>query len=353
MSLTEQIESVQRLGQRFEFGARPGLDAGMLVRWPQHKMRAVGGVAAPERGAERRRYRDASLGVEPVLVRAEELHHAPLIAFPAGRLIASSVMGVHGIAWAFVGVKGNWRRLRIFCVWRSMAWHPTEIPVSFLYQECQTACKPGSVRTRKCGTTIPLGRVLRRASRDQPGRRSGNAPAPCGTAVPIRSCSRWGLPCRPCCQGRGALLPHRFALARGLPCGACAGGVFSVALSLGSPPPAVSRHRIPVEPGLSSAACATAAVRPSGRATNGCGCGTRQARFHQRETTEIARRATERELCHRFAKRVSCRVVGGSPASISVAVVRRPSLSLGRQLPCHQPQQASQSAHGCRRPPHR
>ena len=35
------------------------------------------------------------------------------------------------------------------------------------------------------------------------------------TAAPIRSCSRWGLPCRPCCQGRGALLPHRFALARG------------------------------------------------------------------------------------------------------------------------------------------
>jgi hypothetical protein len=38
-----------------------------------------------------------------------------------------------------------------------------------------------------------------------------------GAAVPIRSCSRWGLPCRPCCQGRGALLPHRFALARGVP----------------------------------------------------------------------------------------------------------------------------------------
>jgi hypothetical protein len=34
-------------------------------------------------------------------------------------------------------------------------------------------------------------------------------------AAPIRSCSRWGLPCHPCCQGRGALLPHRFALARG------------------------------------------------------------------------------------------------------------------------------------------
>ncbi len=35
------------------------------------------------------------------------------------------------------------------------------------------------------------------------------------------------------------------------PCSA-SGGLFSVALSLGSPPPAVSRHRISVEPGLSS-----------------------------------------------------------------------------------------------------
>jgi hypothetical protein len=115
----------------------------------------------------------------------------------------------------------------------------------------------------KCGTTIPLGRALRRASRDQPGRQSGNAPVPCDTAAPIRSCSRWGLPCRPCCQGRGALLPHRFALARGAPSRPCAGGLFSVALSLGSPPPAVSRHRFPVEPGLSSDAVRH--QRPSGR----------------------------------------------------------------------------------------
>ena len=31
-------------------------------------------------------------------------------------------------------------------------------------------------------------------------------------AVPIWFCSRWGLPCRPCCQRRGALLPHPFTL---------------------------------------------------------------------------------------------------------------------------------------------
>src|ERR1700749_5089176 len=33
-------------------------------------------------------------------------------------------------------------------------------------------------------------------------------------AVPIRSCSRWGLPCRFRCRTRGALLPHLFTLAR-------------------------------------------------------------------------------------------------------------------------------------------
>ena len=46
-----------------------------------------------------------------------------------------------------------------------------------------------------------------------------------------------------------------------------AGGLFSVALSLGSPPPAVNRHRVPVEPGLSSTPARTLArrVRGSGR----------------------------------------------------------------------------------------
>jgi len=35
----------------------------------------------------------------------------------------------------------------------------------------------------------------------------------CSRAVPIRSCSRWGLPCRFRRRKRGALLPHRFTLA--------------------------------------------------------------------------------------------------------------------------------------------
>ena len=49
------------------------------------------------------------------------------------------------------------------------------------------------------------------------------------------------------------------------------GGLFSVALSLGSPPPAVSRHRTSVEPGLSSNApdVTRAHQRPSSRLANG------------------------------------------------------------------------------------
>ena len=89
---------------------------------------------------------------------------------------------------------------------------------------------------------------------EEPPGPGAEAPVP---VVPIRSCSRWGLPCRRRYRKRGALLPHRFALTckvAALPPPPRAGGLFSVALSLGSPPPAVSRHRSSVEPGLSSIA---------------------------------------------------------------------------------------------------
>ena len=71
------------------------------------------------------------------------------------------------------------------------------------------ACKPGSVRRLRSKMAIPLGRASLRASRDPPGRRSGNG----SNTIPIWSCSRWGLPCRLRCRRRGALLPHPFNLA--------------------------------------------------------------------------------------------------------------------------------------------
>ncbi len=115
-------------------------------------------------------------------------------------------------------------------------------------KRCQTACKPGSVPALRRGMTIPLGRPLPGASRDRPGWRGGNAPGlaaghpylvllPVGFALPLPlPAARCALtapfhPCRPANRGWRCV---------------------SVALSLGSPPPGVTRHRISVEPGLSS-----------------------------------------------------------------------------------------------------
>ena len=119
-------------------------------------------------------------------------------------------------------------------------------------------------------TAIPLGRVSPRGSCDQPGRRGGNAP--CLSQASLQQTSR----------PYSVLLPVGFALPRPLPAARCAltapfhpcpgripGGSISVALSLGSPPPDVIRHRRCMEPGLSSAGPRglTAAVRPAGGLT--------------------------------------------------------------------------------------
>jgi hypothetical protein len=119
------------------------------------------------------------------------------------------------------------------------------------------------------GMTIPLGRSLPNASRDLPGRRRGNAP---GAPAPWRDSDA----CRP----YAVLLPVGFAVPSPLPAARCAltapfhpcrrghlaastGGLLSVALSLGSPPPGVTRHRASMEPGLSSPALRRR--QPSGR----------------------------------------------------------------------------------------
>ncbi len=95
----------------------------------------------------------------------------------------------------------------------------------------EPACKPGSVvDSHSSGTCVAA--CLERPTRE-----------PCGPhdRSPIWSCSGWGLPCRPCCHGRGALLPHPFTLAcaGGTP---AIGGLLSVALSVGSHRPGVTWH---------------------------------------------------------------------------------------------------------------
>ncbi len=116
----------------------------------------------------------------------------------------------------------------------------------------QTVCKPGSVpavpRQRRW-MAIHLGRPSPDAS-SQPTRTAARKHA-CGVAS--------------ACRPYSVLLPVGFTLPSTLPPTRCAltapfhpyrvrrgGGLLSVALSLGSPPPAVNRHRVSVEPGLSS-----------------------------------------------------------------------------------------------------
>jgi hypothetical protein len=144
--------------------------------------------------------------------------------------------GGDGRAWGRIaGPCPGVTRAAMGCGWRDMR---------------QTACKPGSVlMVAHDGRPFIWGVRHRTPQRDRPGRLRGSSfrPRKRGTAAPIWSCSRWGLPCRPCCQVRGALLPHPFTLTH-----ARMGGLLSVALSLGSPPPDVIRHRASVEPGLSS-----------------------------------------------------------------------------------------------------
>src|SRR6202167_832343 len=117
-------------------------------------------------------------------------------------------------------------------------------------------------------TAILLGRRLPGASSNLPGRRDPDT-------IPKLPRLRAKTPRRP----YSVLLPVGFAVPPALPLARCAltapfhpcrgknathrGGLFSVALSLGSHPPDVIRHRLSMEPGLSSPA--TFRFRRSGR----------------------------------------------------------------------------------------
>jgi hypothetical protein len=121
------------------------------------------------------------------------------------------------------------------------------------------------------------------------------------------SCSEWP-PCRP----YSVLLPVGFALPPALPRARCAltapfhpyrsgvpprargrrgGGLFSVALSLGSRPPDVIRHRMSMEPGLSSRTCLSALVQAAVQPTDpiGMGCERPAVKVRSQSFTKCGR----------------------------------------------------------------
>ena len=149
----------------------------------------------------------------------------------------------------------------------------------------QPACKPGSVGPR------PLART-RRDGHSSGAMFAHRLKQPTRTADPTRSRGVIAYANPPLRRPYSVLLPVWFALPPPLPAARCAltapfhpysreprrasaGGSFSVALSLGSPPPDVIRHRVSMEPGLSSpAAFRRLPERPSGRLTlHPCGLG--------------------------------------------------------------------------------
>ena len=157
-----------------------------------------------------------------------------------------------------------------------MARGPAQFTPNPSWYRHQPACKPGSVGPR------PLART------ERDGHSSGTTLARC-LEQPTRIASLTSLP-QALSLSRtsrvrhpySVLLPVGFTLPVPLPVPRCAltapfhpccllrgSGSFSVALSLGLPPPDVIRHRMSMEPGLSSPkAFRPEWERPSGRLTS-------------------------------------------------------------------------------------
>src|ERR1700759_148348 len=142
------------------------------------------------------------------------------------------------------------------------------------FKTYQPACKPGSVGHRRtCArryvTAIPLGQCSHIASSNLPGRRAlhrsrGFIAFAIVPRVPSLFDLAPGGVCHAVSVAGNAVRSYRTFS----PLLAEAGGSFSVALSLGLPPPGVIRHRMSMEPGLSSpAAFRRLRERPSGRLT--------------------------------------------------------------------------------------
>ena len=112
-------------------------------------------------------------------------------------------------------------------------------------EKCQRVCKPGSVHrlAEAACAAIPLGDGSLRPSSNQPGRRAEHAHMP-----PLFGLAPGGV-CRAAAVTGSAVGSYPTL---SLSPGRSPSDLLSVALSLGSPPPAVTRHRRSMEPGLSS-----------------------------------------------------------------------------------------------------
>src|SRR4249920_772130 len=147
------------------------------------------------------------------------------------------------------------RRAPHFSLVRRVFFTRTGRPLRSKTLRYQPACKPGSVGHRPLARTIRDGHssgTMFAHGLEQPTR-TASLTSPCGVIAFANV---------PRCRPYSVLLPVWFAMPAPLPDPRCAltapfhpcplrgeGGSFSVALSLGLPPPDVIRHRMSMEPG--------------------------------------------------------------------------------------------------------
>lgn len=123
--------------------------------------------------------------------------------------------------------------------------------------EKESADKPGSVLDDHSSGTPVTGRLERPTRRHL---RAAGCPKAC---LPIWSCSRGGLPCRPRYRRRGALLPHPFTLTCRRNGFGDIGGLLSVALSVDSRRPGITWPLALWSPDFPPPPMATAIVWPT------------------------------------------------------------------------------------------
>jgi len=157
------------------------------------------------------------------------------------------------------------QRIRCWSVKRHSPPHPSPLPRwgrgrSRKENSRQTACKPGSVH-RVAATLWPFLWDVRyrtpHATYPDDDPETDHVPSLFGLAP--------GGVCRAVCVATSAVRSYRTVSP--LPRLTPIGGLLSVALSLGFPPADVIRHRVSVEPGLSSKPRLREAPRPSDHLT--------------------------------------------------------------------------------------
>ncbi len=156
---------------------------------------------------------------------------------PEDRRCASVFPGFHGISWDFAGRQGKgwfWpphgapsrhlAMVRLKIPFVGAAATPIEPPKMATPPPFRTTAPQQNAswpvsrvlygrRFPACVTAIPLKCARYRTPRaTYPDDWRGNLPGLSSRAVPIRFCSRWGLPCRSRYRSRGGLLPHPFTL---------------------------------------------------------------------------------------------------------------------------------------------